>query len=140
MKRLRKSLRLRPRPVILGLTGSIAMGKSTAAQFLKNLGLPVFNADAAIVHGLLGPRGAALPALTKRFPDVVGAPKVLIVQKLGAQVFADPAALADLEAIIHPFVHSARGKFIQAAARPFTPASSSSISRCYSKDNIGIVL
>lgn len=102
-------------PVALGLTGSIAMGKSTAAQFLRGLGVPVFDADAA-VHGLLGPKGKALEALAIRFPGLVG-PQGVDRKKMGALVFADPKALADLEAILHPLVHRAREQFLRAATR-----------------------
>ena len=110
-KRPRRRLR---GPVALGLTGSIAMGKSTAAAFLRHLGLPVFDADAA-VHKLLGPKGAALAPLAVRFPGLVGAGGV-DRKKMGALVFSDAAALADLENILHPLVHKARAAFIKRAA------------------------
>lgn len=117
----RRSLRRRAggQPVILGLTGSIAMGKSTAGAFLRHLGLPVFDAD-AVVHKLLGPSGAALGPLAARFPGLVGAAGVDRA-KMGALVFADPTALADLEGILHPLVHRARGRFIRAAASRRAP-------------------
>lgn len=113
---------LRPRKVrprrwpsrIVGLTGSIAMGKSTATSFLARARVPVFSADAA-VHKLLGPRGLALGPVAERFPDVVserGADRAA----LGKAVFGDPAALAALEAIVHPLVKKARAHFFQAAA------------------------
>ena len=58
-------------PVVIGLTGSIAMGKSTAAAMLQRLRVPVFDAD-AVVHTLLGPNGAALAQISRRFPGVAG--------------------------------------------------------------------
>ncbi len=106
--------RKRPGPVALGLTGSIAMGKTTAARFLARLGVRVFDAD-AVVHGLTGPQGRALPQLAARFPGLVG-PAGLDRKKIGALVFADPQALKDLERIIHPLVHDARARFLRAAA------------------------
>lgn len=106
--------RKRRGPVALGLTGSIAMGKTTAARFLRHLGVRVFDAD-AVVHALTGPNGRALPQLAARFPGSVG-PAGLDRKKIGATVFADPQALKDLEAIIHPLVHTARAGFLRAAA------------------------
>ncbi len=99
---------------IIGLTGSIAMGKSTATAFLARARIPVFSADAS-VHRLLGPRGPAVGPVAARFPDVTrgeGIDRAL----LGKKVFGDPDALAALEAILHPMVKSARVKFFQAAA------------------------
>lgn len=101
-------------PVTVGLTGSIAMGKSTAAGFLRHLRIPVFDAD-AVVHDLLGPGGEALGALEARFPDAVG-PAGVDRAKMGALAFSDPRALADLERIVHPLVHKARRRFLRAAA------------------------
>jgi dephospho-CoA kinase len=115
-----KRARRRRRPIVIGLTGSIAMGKSTAAAMLRKLGLPVFDADAA-VHGLLGPKGAALAQLARRFPGVVG-PQGVDRKKLGALVFGDRAALADLEAIVHPLVDRTRARFLQAAGFRREPA------------------
>lgn len=110
----RTSRRRRQRPtLVLGLTGSIAMGKSTAAALLKQLGIPVFDAD-AVVHGLLGPGGKALPAVAKHFAGVVGKDGV-DRKALGAKVFADAKALKDLEAITHPLVGAARTQFLAAA-------------------------
>ena len=106
--------RTRSGPVALGLTGSIAMGKSTAARFLRSLGVPVFDAD-AVARAVAGPRGAALPALAARFPGLVG-PGGLDRKKMSALAFADRTALIDLEHIIHPLVHDARARFLRAAA------------------------
>ena len=99
------------RPRILGLTGSIGMGKSTVAQMLRELGVPVFDADAA-VHELQGPNGALLPAIEAAFPGTTG-PQGVDRPKLGAAVFADKEKLARLEAIVHPAVAAMRKSFLE---------------------------
>lgn len=99
------------RPRILGLTGSIGMGKSTVAGMLRDLGIPVFDADAA-VHELQGPGGALLPAIEAAFPGTTG-PQGLDRQKLGAAVFGDKDKLARLEAIVHPAVAAMRKRFLE---------------------------
>lgn len=98
------------RPFILGLTGSIGMGKSAVAAMFKGLGVPVFDADAA-VHELQGPNGALLPAIEQEFPGTTGAEGV-DRPKLGAAVFGDPDALKRLEAIVHPAVAAMRKSFL----------------------------
>jgi dephospho-CoA kinase len=97
--------------IILGLTGSIGMGKSTAAGMLARMGLAVHDADAA-VHRLMGRGGKAVDAVAERFPGVV-ADGAVDRGKLGAQVFGDRAALADLEAILHPLVRREEERFIR---------------------------
>lgn len=105
------------RPLIIGLTGSIGMGKSTVAAMFEELGVPVFDADAE-VHRLQGPKGALLPAIEAAFPGTTNAGGVDRAA-LGAQVFGDDAALARLEAIVHPAVASARQAFlIEHAGQP----------------------
>lgn len=105
------------RPFILGLTGSIGMGKSTVAAMFASAGVPVFDAD-AIVHRLQGPRGALLPAIEAAFPGSTG-PEGVRREALGAQVFADPDALKRLEAIVHPAVAAERHAFlIEHAGQP----------------------
>ena len=89
-------------PFILGLTGSIGMGKSAVAAMLRELGVPVFDADAA-VHELQGPGGACVAAIERAFPGTTGKAGV-DRQKLGAAVFGNPAALKQLEEIVHPEV------------------------------------
>jgi dephospho-CoA kinase len=101
-------------PRIVGLTGSIAMGKSTAAAMLRGLGVPVFDSDAAS-RAATAPHGPAVAAVAARFAGLV-ADGVIDRAALAARVFADPAALKALEAIVHPFVHAARRKFMTAAA------------------------
>ncbi len=105
------------RPYILGLTGSIGMGKSAVAAMFRELGVPVFDADAA-VHELQGPDGALLPAIEAAFPGVTGSAGV-DRPKLGAAVFGNPEALGRLEAIVHPAVGVMRaGFFEENAAAP----------------------
>ena len=98
------------RPFILGLTGSIGMGKSTVAQMFREAGVPVFDADAE-VHKLQGPSGPLLTAIEDAFPGTTGAGGV-DRPKLGSLVFGDPAALARLEAIVHPAVAKVRELFL----------------------------
>jgi dephospho-CoA kinase len=101
------------RPFILGLTGSIGMGKSAVAAMFARLGVPVFDADAE-VHRLQGPGGASLAAIEAAFPGTTG-PVGVDRPKLGAAVFGDPEALKRLEAIMHPAVGAARKGFLEAA-------------------------
>lgn len=103
---------------ILGLTGSIGMGKSTAAAMLRRLGLPLHDADAT-VHRLLGPGGKAVAAVEKAFPGVAQAGgsdrKAAIDRKaLGARVFDRPAEMKRLEAILHPLVRAEEQAFLRA--------------------------
>lgn len=101
--------------IVLGLTGSIGMGKSTAANMLLRLGVPVSDAD-AIVHELIGPDGGAVMAVEAAFPGSVENGAVDRAA-LGARVFGDAAALKRLEAILHPLVGRARDRFLKQAAR-----------------------
>ena len=98
------------KPLVLGLTGSIGMGKSTVAGMFAELGIPVFDADAA-VRRLQGPGGALIEPIEAAFPGTTG-PNGVDREKLGAAVFDDPAALARLEAIVHPAVRAAREDFL----------------------------
>lgn len=95
---------------ILGLTGSIGMGKSTAAAMLRRLGVPVHDADAT-VHALFAPGGKAVAAVDAAFPGVVKGGAVDRAA-LGAKVFGDDAALRRLEAIVHPLVRAAERDFL----------------------------
>jgi len=105
------------RPFILGLTGSIGMGKSTVADMFEARGVPVFDADAE-VRRMQGPGGSLIAAIEAAFPGTTGAQGVAR-EKLGGLVFRDPAALARLEAIVHPAVREARETFLaRHAARP----------------------
>jgi len=98
------------RPFILGLTGSIGMGKSAVAAMFRAAGVPVFDADAT-VHDLQGPGSALLPVIEAAFPGTTG-PAGVLRQELGARVFGDRAALARLEAIMHPAVAARRAAFL----------------------------
>ena len=100
------------RPFVLGLTGSIGMGKSTGAAMFSQLGIPVFDADAA-VHALQGPGGALVSAIEAGFPGTTG-PDGVDRQKLGAAVFGDKEKLRKLEAIVHPAVAEMRAAFLAA--------------------------
>jgi dephospho-CoA kinase len=97
--------------IVLGLTGSIGMGKSTAAAVLRSLRLPLFDAD-QVVHRLLQPRGAAVGPVTSAFPELGSGMEGIDRRRLGSHVFADPAALARLEAILHPMVERAEKRFL----------------------------
>lgn len=97
-------------PFVLGLTGSVGMGKSTVAAMFAELGVPVFDADAA-VHRLQGPGGGLVGAIEAAFPGTTGPAGVDRVE-LGKAVFDDPDALARLEAIVHPAVKAARREFL----------------------------
>jgi len=96
-------------PFILGLTGSIGMGKSTVAAMFEELGVPVFDAD-AVVRAMQGPDGALVGAIEAAFGGTTG-PHGVDRERLGEAVFDDPEALARLEAIVHPAVRAARGEF-----------------------------
>ena len=91
-----------PKPLVIGLTGSIAMGKSTVAQMFEDAGVPVFDADAQ-VRRMQGPGGDLLPAIEAAFPGSTG-PEGVRREELGSIVFGDADALARLETIVHPAV------------------------------------
>jgi dephospho-CoA kinase len=97
---------------VLGLTGSIGMGKSATAGIFRRLGVPVHDADAA-VHGLY--RGRAAPLVEKAFPGTV-ANGAVDRGKLGAAVLGDPARMNELEAIVHPLVREEEEAFLKRAA------------------------
>ena len=97
-------------PRIIGLTGSIGMGKSTVAAMFEDAGVPVFDADAQ-VRAMQGPEGELVPAIEAAFPGSTG-PDGVLREELGAQVFGDSEALARLEAIVHPAVGRKRAAFL----------------------------
>ncbi|HUI98380.1 MAG TPA: dephospho-CoA kinase [Xanthobacteraceae bacterium] len=97
--------------IVLGLTGSIGMGKSTVAGFFAEAGVPVHDADAA-VHRLYA--GAAAPAIEAAFPGTVADGRV-DRGRLAPRVIGDPAALERLEAIVHPLVRRDEERFLAAA-------------------------
>jgi dephospho-CoA kinase len=98
---------------IIGLTGGIGMGKSTAAAAFRQCSVPVFDADAT-VHRLQARHGPALPAIEAAFPGTV-TNGVLNRAALRAQVLADRGALRRLERILHPMVRRAQRHFLAAA-------------------------
>ena len=105
------------RPFILGLTGSIGMGKSTVARMFTDLGVPVFDADMA-VHRMQGPGGTLIRPIEHAFPGTTG-PLGVDRAELGKRVFNDPHALRRLEAIVHPAVAAERELFlIEHAGQP----------------------
>ena len=105
--------------VILGLTGSIGMGKTVAARDFRRLGVPVHDADAA-VHALMAPGGEAVAAVAAAFPGVEN-DGAIDRQALGADVFKDESALRRLEAILHPLVRRRTDAFLRRAARRRAP-------------------
>jgi dephospho-CoA kinase len=102
---------------ILGLTGSIGMGKSTTAKLFMEAGVPVYDADAA-VHKIY--EGEAAPAVEAAFPGTTVDGKVDRA-KLSAKVVHDPAAIKRLEQIVHPMLGASRQKFLAAAEQSGAP-------------------
>lgn len=100
--------------IVIGLTGSIGMGKSTAALALARMGLPVHDSDAA-VHRLFARGGAAVGPVAEAFPAAIREGAVDRKQ-LGSLVFRDPEALARLEAIVHPLVRGESRRFLKRCA------------------------
>jgi dephospho-CoA kinase len=102
---------------VLGLTGSIGMGKSTTAKLFAEVGVPVYDAD-AIVHQLYD--GEAVAAIEAAFPGTTADGKIDRT-KLSARVVHDPAAIQRLEAIVHPMLGTSRQKFFADAEASGTP-------------------
>lgn len=103
-------------PYLLGLTGSIGMGKSTTAQMFAAAGVPVWDADAT-VHRLYGVGGAATAVLAAIFPEVIQDGAVSRA-RLRVKIAADPSVLDLLQAKVHPLVAADRAAFITAATAP----------------------
>ena len=113
--------------LVIGLTGSVGMGKSTAVAMLRRMGIAIHDADAA-VHRLIGPGGAAVAAIETAFP---GSPASGVAggaaggaasggidrRRLGDRIFGDPAARARLESILHPLVRRSTKDFLKRQAR-----------------------
>lgn len=100
--------------MIIGLTGSIASGKSTIGRVFHRYHFPVFDSDKA-VHHLLGPKGAAVGDILAQFGDCGTYESGMDRKKLGSHVFANPEALSTLESILHPLVGQKRARFLQQA-------------------------
>ena len=105
--------------LLLGLTGSIGMGKSTAAKLFAEAGVPVYDADAT-VHTLY--EGEAVPAIEAAFPGTTADGKVDRV-KLSSRVLHNPAAIKQLEQIVHPMLGASRQKFLDEAERSGAPVA-----------------
>jgi dephospho-CoA kinase len=105
--------------LLLGLTGSIGMGKSTTAKLFAEAGVPVYDADAT-VHMLY--EGEAVPAIEAAFPGTTADGKV-DRNKLSARVVHDPAAIRQLERIVHPMLGASRQKFLDDAERSGAPVA-----------------
>lgn len=101
--------------IIIGLTGGIGMGKSTAAAFFRRAAIPVFDADAC-VHALQAPGGAAIAPIGAAFPGTVH-DRTLDRAALRQAVLSQPDALKRLERIVHPLVRQAEHRFVQRARR-----------------------
>jgi len=99
--------------IVLGLTGSIGMGKTTTAALFREAGVPVYDADAA-VHALYAPGGAAVAPVEAAFPGVV-VEGAIDRAKLSERITADPSGLKRLEAIVHPLVAAERTAFLRSA-------------------------
>ena len=102
--------------ILLGLTGSIAMGKSRAAERFRAFGVPVFDSDAQ-VHALFAPGGAAVAPVAAAFPGCQGPAGGIDRKLLGRAVLDAPAQLRRLEAIVHPLVGAGRDRFLRRACR-----------------------
>jgi dephospho-CoA kinase len=105
--------------ILLGLTGSIGMGKSTTAKLFAEAGVPVYDADAT-VHRLY--EGEAAPAIEAAFPGTTANGKVNR-NRLSAQVVHDPAAIKRLESIVHPMLGASRQKFLHEAEQSGAPVA-----------------
>jgi dephospho-CoA kinase len=105
--------------IILGLTGSIGMGKSTTAKLFAEAGVPVYDAD-AIVHMLY--EGEAVPVIEAAFPGTTAEGKVDRA-RLSARVVHDPAAIKQLEQIVHPMLGASRQKFLNEAEQSGAPVA-----------------
>jgi len=105
--------------IILGLTGSIGMGKSTTAKLFEEAGVPVYDADAA-VHKIY--EGEAAAAIEAAFPGTTAEGRV-DRNKLSAKVVHDPAAMKRLEQIVHPMLGASRQKFLHHAEQFGAPVA-----------------
>jgi dephospho-CoA kinase len=98
--------------IVIGLTGSIGMGKSTVAQMFAEVGAPAFDSDDA-VHALYAQGGAAVAPVEAAFPGVMKG-GAIDRQALSARVIDHPEAIKKLEAIVHPLVRQAQARFLEA--------------------------
>lgn len=100
--------------IVVGITGSIGMGKTTVANMLRGMGVPVHDSDAS-VHGLLGPGGFAVATIGRMFPDTLATDEAgrdyIDRQVLGRAVFADRQKKRELEDVLHPLVRAESDSF-----------------------------
>lgn len=110
--------------IIIGLTGSYAMGKSTASAMFQQRGIPVHDADAT-VHALLAAGGEGVEAVAQHFPQTLvhngASNKSIDRKKLGVEVFADQAKRETLESIVHPLVQAKRLAWLDAIKKSESP-------------------
>ena len=99
------------RPLVLGLTGSIGMGKSATAAMFMSRGIPVHDSDAA-VHALYGPGGGAGSGIAAIVPEAVGPDGAVDRRALRSAVLGDPARMAALEGVVHPLVQAESRAFL----------------------------
>ena len=118
--------------ILLGLTGSIGMGKSTTAAMFAEAGVPVYDADAA-VHGLYATGGAAVGPVERGLSRAWSRTARSTARRCASAVLGDPEALARLEAIVHPLVGRDRAAFFDAGRGATAPTWSCSTSRCCSR-------
>jgi len=106
--------------IILGLTGSIGMGKTTTAQMFRDAGVPVYDTDSA-VHQLYGPHGRAVGPVAAAFPGVVAADGAVDRSALRTALGTDPSAWRRLEEIVHPLVRERQAAFLGLARAVHAP-------------------
>jgi dephospho-CoA kinase len=121
--------------IVLGLTGSIGMGKSTAATALRRLGVPLYDADAEI-HRMLGKGGAAVAVVERAFPGVRNKNGAIDRKTLGQRVFGRPDELRRLERILHPMVRAVERTWLARARARGAPLVVLDIPLLYETDRI----
>jgi dephospho-CoA kinase len=121
--------------ILLGLTGSIGMGKTTTARLFAEEGVPVFDADAT-VHAMYAKGGRAVGPIAAAFPDAI-VEGAVDRSLLGALVLKEPAALARLEAIVHPLVASEEAAFLEKAVQSGAAVAIFDIPLLFEKNGAG---
>lgn len=124
--------------IVIGLTGSIGMGKSTVARMFAEEGAPAFDSDAA-VHELYAPGGAAVAQVEAAFPGVLTADGGIDRVALSARVVGNEAAIRQLEAIVHPLVRQAQAEFLRTNTYAGTAAVVLDIPLLFESGGVGLV-